>query len=206
MKVVKIIIAMLIVSVVASWMFSYPSSKAQSAGKEVGFCTNCHEMQPNYYTWQVTSHNKFGCLKCHQDIKITTFAYKHLRGAAAIKFPIEKKRIIPNDICQSCHTNNRSVSPPGDIIFPHQLHVVKQIDCVDCHGNVTHLGIAEYLKDPKNGSTTAFTPVQAQKLVVKDNQILMSVCMRCHNGDMATAACNACHKNQKTSGKIAIKQ
>ena len=209
MRIIKIFMAMFVVAVTAAFLFNYQSFTDKSFKKEVGFCANCHEMKPNYFTWLVTSHNQFGCLKCHQDITITTFAYKHLKGA--YDTPIEKRGIIPDEVCITCHTTTRYVSPPGDIIFPHELHVVKQIDCVDCHSNVTHLRVSEYIEKEfiekqKEFVPAMFTTAQAESLVKKDNQILMSACMRCHNGDMATDACNACHKNIKASEKIVIKE
>lgn len=210
MKILKFLVAMFIVAVIAAILFNYQSFGNKQTKKEAGFCINCHEMRPNYFTWLITSHNNFGCLKCHPDIKVTTFAYKHMRGAFAN--PIEKKDIIPDSVCTSCHTvANRNVSPPGDIIFPHQLHVVKQIDCVDCHSSVTHLRVSQYINKEFASKNKEFIPAsfdekQAEKLIIKGNQILMPACMRCHNGDMATDACNACHKNIKADGKIAIKQ
>lgn len=209
MKVIKFLAAMFVVALIAAFLFNYQSfSNKDYKKKEAGFCANCHEMKPNYYTWLVTSHNQFGCLKCHKDIKITTFAYKHWRGAMAN--PIEKRNIIPDDVCKSCHTTARNVSPPGDIIFPHQLHVIKQIDCVDCHSNVTHLHVSQYIKDEYINKQKEFIPAtfneqQAAKLIKKGNQILMPVCLRCHNGDMATGACKACHKNIKSADKIIVK-
>ena len=210
MRIIKFFAAMFVVAVIAAFMFNYQSFTNKDTKKEVGFCANCHEMKPNYYTWLVTSHNQFGCLRCHKDIKITNFAYKHWRGA--IGNPISKKNIVPDSVCKSCHApETRNVSPPGDIIFPHQLHVVKQIDCVDCHSNVIHLNVSQYITDEYVKKQKEFIPAtfderQAQKLVKKGNQILMPVCMRCHNGDMATEACNACHKNIKATEKIAVKE
>lgn len=202
MKVFKLFAAIFVVAVVAALLFNYPSFGAKNYKKEVGFCANCHEMKPNYYTWSVTSHNNFGCLKCHQDIKITTFAYKH--WLSAFQNPIEKKNIVPDSVCQKCHTNKRNITPPGNIIFPHQLHVMKQIDCVDCHGSVTHLNIAEHIKNDKNFDASKFNENEAKKLIVKDNQILMPSCLRCHNGDMASKDCITCHKDAKQ--KQAVKQ
>ncbi|MHB9095413.1 MAG: cytochrome c3 family protein [Eubacteriales bacterium] len=210
MKVLKFLVAMFVIAVVAAFLFNYQSFTNKESKKEVGFCANCHEMKPNYYTWLVTSHNQFGCLKCHKDIKITTFAYKHWKGA--ISDPLEKKGIIPDGVCRSCHAvSTRNVSPPGDIIFPHQLHVVKQIDCMDCHNNVVHLRVSQYIKKEYTDKQKVFTPAtfdekQAESLMLKGNQILMPVCMRCHNGDMATGACNACHKNIKSAEKIAVRE
>jgi len=210
MRVIKFLVAMFAVAIIAAFLFNYQSFTSKNYKKEVGFCANCHEMKPNYFTWLVTSHNQFGCIKCHKDVKITTFAYKHMRGA--FPSPIEKKDIVPDGVCRTCHTTStRNVSPPGDIIFPHELHVVKQIDCVDCHSNVTHLHVSKYIQREFTDVQKEFIPAsfnekQAEALITKGNQILMKVCMRCHNGDMATDACNACHRNIKESNKIVIKQ
>lgn len=202
MKVLKLFAAIFIVAVIAAFLFNAQSFGTKVSKKD-GFCANCHEMKPNYYTWLVSSHNNFSCLRCHTDLKPTTFAYKHWRGAFAN--PIVKRDIIPNEVCSSCHAmERRNVSAPGDIIFPHQLHVVKQIDCVDCHSNVTHFNISDYQKTSQAVPAAAFDSTKAESLIKKGNQILMPVCMRCHNGDMATDSCQACHKNIKKDDKIVI--
>lgn len=200
MKIIKFLVATFAVAVIAAFFFNYQAITDKNYKKEVGFCANCHEMKPNFFTWQVTSHNNFGCLKCHKDIRITTFAYRHWKGA--IPSPIEQKSIIPDGVCRTCHTEGRNVSPPDDIIFPHQLHVVKQIDCVDCHSNVSHLHVKEHIRNTDNFIPASFDEEQARKLIKKGNQILMPVCMRCHNGEMATKACNACHKSDKAPEKV----
>ncbi len=203
MKVLKLFAAIFLVAVVAAFLFNAPSFGSKGSKTE-GFCANCHEMKPNYFTWLVSSHNNFSCLKCHKDLKPTTFVYKHWKGAFAN--PIEKRNIIPDGVCRSCHAiDRRNVSAPGDVIFPHQLHVVKQIDCVDCHSNVTHFHVSDYLKTNQDVAAASFDSSKAETLIKKGNQILMPVCMRCHNGDMATESCKACHKNAKTEDKIVVR-
>lgn len=197
MKILKFLLGVFVVAMVAAFLFNYPGS--QDANKQAGFCINCHEMMPHYYTWTVSSHNKFSCLKCHEDIKITTFAYKHVINA--IPNPIVKKDIVSNQVCEDCHTGKRQVSPPGDIIFPHQLHVVKKIDCVDCHNKVAHLNVTNHIKNTKNFSIETFNEASAKKLIVKNNQVLMQDCLRCHNGDMATNKCLACHRDNGKEGQ-----
>lgn len=204
MRIIKLLVAMFVVAIIAAFLFNYQSFTQKDNKKEVGFCANCHEMRPNYLTWKVTAHNQFGCLKCHKDIKITTFAYKH--WLSAFPNPIEKKNIIPDSVCRQCHASTRNVSAPGDLIIPHELHTVKQIDCVDCHSNVTHAHVSEYAKKTKDFSAAAFSEAAAGKLIQKGNRIPMAVCMRCHNGDMATEACNACHSSIKATDKIMVKE
>lgn len=204
MRLFKFLVAMFVVALVAAFLFNYQSFTQRDYKKEVGFCQNCHEMKPYYLTWNATAHNQFGCLKCHKDIKITSFAYKHWRNA--FPTPIEKKNIIPDSVCIQCHASTRNVSAPGDLIIPHGLHTVKQIDCVDCHNNVTHAHVSDYAKKTKDYTVATFTEATAKKLIVKGNRIPMPVCMRCHNGDMATDACNACHSTIKSAEKIMVKQ
>ncbi len=195
MKLIKFFIATFIVAAVAAVFFNSNAFSDENYRKDIGFCVNCHEMKPNYFTWKVTSHNQFGCIKCHQDLNPTTFVYKHWKGV--VPNPIESREIIPDGVCRNCHTQKRTITPPDDIIFPHQLHVMKQIDCVDCHSNVTHLNIADHIKKNENFSSAAFNESKATQLIKKKNQIPMPVCMRCHNGQMATDKCNACHKKDK---------
>jgi nitrate/TMAO reductase-like tetraheme cytochrome c subunit len=205
---ITVFIAMFVVAGVAAFMFGYQIAGSTEANKQAGFCINCHEMRPSYYTWKVTSHNKFGCLKCHTDIKWGSFIYKHWKSAIAN--PVEKNGIIPDGVCRSCHApSQRNISPPGDVIFPHELHVVKQIDCVDCHNNVAHLLASDYIKKEYSDKQKTFDPAafdekQAKQLIKKGNQILMPVCMRCHNGEMATEACKDCHSSIKATEKIAV--
>src|SRR5262249_25987993 len=29
------------------------------------FCSSCHEMKPEYYTWKASTHSEVECVKCH---------------------------------------------------------------------------------------------------------------------------------------------
>lgn len=194
MRIIKFFTATFIVAAIAAIFFN-SNAFSENYRKEVGFCVNCHEMRPNYFTWKITSHSQFGCIKCHKDLNPTTFVYKHWKGA--VPTPIENRDIIPDDVCRNCHTEKRRVTPPNNVIFPHQLHVLKKIDCVDCHSNVTHLNVDEHIKKTEKFSYTDFNETKAKKLITKQNQIPMPVCMRCHNGQMATDKCNACHINSQ---------
>lgn len=195
MKIFKFLVATLVVAAVAAVFFNSNAFSDENYRKEVGFCVNCHEMRPNYFTWKITSHNQFGCINCHKDLNPTTFVYKHWKGA--IPTPIKKRDIIPDGVCRSCHTQKRQVTPPNNIIFPHQLHVLKKIDCVDCHSNVTHLKVDEHIRKTANFSSEGFDETKANQLITKKNHVPMPVCTRCHNGQMATDKCNACHTNSK---------
>ncbi|MHB8171061.1 MAG: cytochrome c3 family protein [Thermincolia bacterium] len=188
----KILLALVVVSLVAAAFFGQGSIKMSKNRQESKLCKNCHEMNPNVYTWQVSSHNKVGCLRCHSDISLTNFTYKHLVGW--VEEPVVKTGFMPNETCQSCHsTNTRKVSPRPGIIFPHNLHLIKGIDCVDCHSTVTHFGVARQIMDGKLASGESFTAAQGVQAGQKGNAMTMKDCLRCHNGAKATSRCGGCH-------------
>ncbi|WML46921.1 NapC/NirT family cytochrome c [Neobacillus sp. PS3-34] len=29
------------------------------------FCSSCHEMKPEYYTWKASTHSEVDCVSCH---------------------------------------------------------------------------------------------------------------------------------------------
>ncbi len=31
------------------------------------FCSSCHEMKPEYYTWKASSHSEVDCVNCHTE-------------------------------------------------------------------------------------------------------------------------------------------
>jgi len=188
----KLLLATIIVAMVAAVFFGQGNVKMKQSRQESALCKNCHEMKPNVYTWEVSSHNKVGCLRCHSDIKLGNFTYKHVMNW--VNEPVVKTTFMPNEICQSCHSmGEREVSPRQGIIFPHDLHLVKNIDCVDCHNTVTHFGVAQQIIDGKLVSALAFNPSHATEARKQGNAMKMKGCLRCHNGAKATNQCKACH-------------
>lgn len=186
----KIILGFLVVVFIAAALFSQGSFRYQQNRQESRLCKNCHEMLPNILTWEYSSHNKIGCLKCHSDIELFNFTYKHVKGW--VREPITKTVFMPNDTCQQCHSQARPVTPTQGLMFPHELHLVKGIDCVDCHGNVTHYDVSD---KAKKGSVNIQNIDQsvARKLSEENKPMTMRSCLVCHNGAKATAECLDCH-------------
>ncbi len=187
-KGIYIVIAMLVVAVIAAVLFSQGNvgyTQDQSA-----FCKNCHEMNPNIFTWEISSHNKVGCLNCHPNIQKADFIYKHWKGF--YETPIVAKTFIPNGTCNQCHSETREMSFSRGKIVPHELHKLKGVDCIDCHGSISHFNISKQLIADGVKDVTKFDSKEAKKYWT-DKPVSMATCMRCHNGDKATNKCADCH-------------
>lgn len=179
---------MLVVAVTASILFT--QGKVAYPEDQAAFCENCHEMKPNLFTWEISSHSRIGCLNCHTNIQKGDFLYKHWRGF--FETPIAAKTFIPNETCNQCHSPNREMSFSRGKIVPHELHHRKGVDCIDCHSSVSHFNISQRLRAAGVKDVSNFDPREAKKFRT-DKPVGMAVCMRCHNGDKATNKCAACH-------------
>ncbi|MHB1418950.1 MAG: NapC/NirT family cytochrome c [Bacillota bacterium] len=194
---------------------------APSAVNNSRFCASCHEMRPNYYTLQASSHSQLSCLNCHwkwdrpeiKDVKELLQPNK-LRQIAKPLMDVESEIVrhfirnkdIPiismnppeDKVCLKCHTLHRNVTPTGDLIIPHERHEPKKVTCVTCHAEVVH------------GQTSSSDYTEDKKITLWENTDLvrktffrasasppMGVCMTCHKRRRVTLECNACHTNSK---------
>ncbi len=162
--------AMLVVSLLIATLFRTGSIGYTQNKEESGLCGNCHEMQQQIQSWQLSTHNRIGCLKCHPNVPLTELAYRHWRGFYSSQ---SRQQTVVNEICLGCHSRQRDISPPGGLVVPHEYHAQKGVDCIDCHAGLVH------------ATRQAGSP-----------RIKMQVCLRCHNGSKATAKCQHCHGDQ----------
>lgn len=183
------IMVLVCVVLVLVW-YGNRTSAEEKAVRNPETCKGCHEMQPAYYTWKSTAHSAVNCLNCHQKIDLSGMRYRHWVGFIS---PVKLKKPLANGVCQQCHTENRLVTPPGDLVIPHMYHVEKGVDCVDCHNNVVHANAVEKVLQPGVVSAAAFSSADSQRLTARGNRVTMSKCFGCHNGVKATKACAACH-------------
>lgn len=159
------------------------------AEQDPKFCLNCHVMRDTYISWQQSSHSKVDCLKCHKDVSIAGYLYKQFMGVDQLN---QVKVTIDDSTCQKCHTDARVVTPPTDLIVPHNLHMQMGLSCTQCHQTVTHGKII----NSSPSVTQTMNSTQSGDKLIDPNRIPMSACMKCHNGAMATNACNACHDDK----------
>lgn len=152
------------------------------------FCTSCHEMSPEDYTYQVTSHANLDCVTCHvspgagnyleSKFEVLGYIGKHLTGNYT--YPIVSDEPIKNDACISCHSSMRKVTPSGDINIPHDPHLKHDIACTACHGGVAHAFVAErgLTTEEKIGTWNLAMAEEVSKF--DDTKTAMEACMDCH--------------------------
>ena len=122
------------------------------------FCSWCHEMAPEYVTFQASAHSEIKCTQCHIEpgavnmllhkVESMKEVYYHIVGPPD---PIVQTVAVPNINCVQCHSENRLVTATGDLIVNHSEHIKEDIPCITCHSGVAHAKVVErginYQKD-----------------------------------------------------------
>lgn len=178
----------------------YGGTKATSTST---FCSSCHEMKPEYYTWKASTHSEVDCVSCHIEpgaknlVKAKADGVKELYKKVTNSYtaPIKMPSEIPNEACETCHNmDNRLVTPSEDIIIPHDTHAEKDVACIQCHSGVAHGKIAQrkvtfqtdYHKWDKELGRSMMSDSKFVNLEMQE-------CMDCHKARKATLACEDCH-------------
>ncbi|MHB9057148.1 MAG: cytochrome c3 family protein [Paludibacteraceae bacterium] len=175
-----------LIAVIAIGLLSGVTLKVTSTPQ---FCSSCHEMSPEFTTWEVTSHSKIACVTCHippgpvnlvkHKLASVQQLAEHITGK--IPQPIAMNTIINNNVCEQCHSSMRKVTPSGDILIPHDKHLAQGIACVACHGGVAHGFVAERGLTGKEDYDT-WTIAKADKVTKFDGlKTAMEVCLDCHD-------------------------
>ncbi|MBI5376201.1 MAG: NapC/NirT family cytochrome c [Candidatus Schekmanbacteria bacterium] len=122
--------------------------------KNPEFCLKCHYMKPYYEQWQKSTHNKVGCIQCHDYKmgKITASALVYFMGYYNPR-PIGD---VKNESClaSGCHSDRMINSKEAfamKIVFDHKLHMGtmlrgKMLRCTSCHSQIvqgSHVGVTE---------------------------------------------------------------
>lgn len=168
------------------------------------FCSSCHEMKPEYYTWKASSHNEVDCVSCHIEPGVKNLAEDKAQGVVELyknmtnnyTAPIQMPKDIPNSACEKCHNmKTRQVTPSGDLIIPHDKHLAKDIKCTACHSGVAHGKIAErnvtFKSDYSKWDDALGKSMMSD---VKFTSPKMDACMDCHRARDVSTACKTCHK------------
>lgn len=168
------------------------------------FCSSCHEMKPEYYTWKASTHNEVDCVSCHIQPGVKNLAKEKVQGVVQLykkqtktyTAPIHMPKDIPDSACDRCHNvKTRQFTPSGDLIIPHDKHKAKGIQCIQCHSGVTHGKIAER-KMTFQADYDRWDNLVGQQ-AMKDWKFIkpdMDTCMGCHKARKVTTECSACHK------------
>lgn len=155
-------------------------------------CESCHEMKPEIATWKVSGHSKIACINCHTDIGPTHF-FQMIHFTKKYYLPIQVKTPVSNQVCENCHSQNRTVTPRGDLIVPHQKHEEQGLDCTTCHIGVAHGGIAER-QETIDGEFNRWDDVTGrQNMSWQYKTMNMTECLNCHKDRNGPQDCEACH-------------
>jgi nitrate/TMAO reductase-like tetraheme cytochrome c subunit len=170
-----------------------------------GFCSSCHEMKPQYFTWKASSHAQVDCVNCHTEpgVKQTTKDKAELIVSAlgskddSNVAPIRMTKEIPNSTCEKCHNiYNREFSVSGDIIIPHDKHNDEEIECTQCHTGIAHGKIT----DREMTFKTDYDKWDAElgKAAMADMKFSkpdMDTCIDCHKSRNISTECSTCHSS-----------
>ncbi len=113
------------------------------------FCVSCHLMQPAFNAWAVSEHKGLSCHDCH-----------HLtipeQNKLLVSFVLHRPSSVPNRhgkvivtwrVCIQCHWERNEKFKDAKLINSSRMHAkhvfMEQIECVKCHGYITHKFTAE---------------------------------------------------------------
>jgi nitrate/TMAO reductase-like tetraheme cytochrome c subunit len=171
---------------------------------DTAYCTSCHEMKPELYTWQASSHSQvLQCVGCHappgtlKKMKYKLFSVKEWYASLTGNYGIliQATTPIPDQVCNQCHDmTKRTVTPSGDLIIPHTIHAEKSVSCTSCHSGIAHGNIAEkkvtFRTDYGKWDEATGKRFMSDESAVRPD---MDTCMSCHKVRKAPLDCSACH-------------
>ena len=138
-----------------------------------GYCaSSCHSMTPAADTWESSTHVAVDCVSCHESSipgaissRIRHVVSEMTGATSDLDATIESRR------CTRCHpeTLETAVIEHGGIRVAHGHFTVEGMSCMGCHGQVGHTETPD-LRDA-----------------------VMDRCLRCHDGQTASAECTVCH-------------
>lgn len=168
------------------------------------FCVTCHEMSPEYATWEASAHSKVSCQACHTEARPANLQHKiqalgqvYLHVSGRVPDNIEIKVPIGNQVCETCHNRQRQVTVAGDLNIPHARHIeIQGMSCVDCHASTAHASVT------KRFQRVAHAPAdlvrQLSTSPPERYRPEMAACIACHIQTKAPTQCDACHREIKT--------
>ncbi|PFO00039.1 cytochrome C [Bacillus sp. AFS076308] len=176
------------------------------ASSSSSFCSSCHEMKPEYYTWKASSHSEVECVSCHVQPGAKNIAKDKAEGITKIfeketnayTAPIQMPKEIPNSACEQCHDmSKRQVTSTGDLIIPHDKHLAKDIKCTQCHSGVAHGKISErnvtFKSDYDKWDTSLGKSMMSD---IKFTSPKMETCIECHEAREVSTECKTCHSSE----------
>ena len=188
------------------------------------FCVSCHVMTPAFSRFQHSEHKQLQCHDCHQQ-SIFASMRQLVLWVAEKPQAIPPHSKVPNKVCGECHIQKAgqdSVWKRISATAGHRVHftsdsaVLKNIQCVKCHGVEVHHFVPVDSTCGQSGCHKGL-PMRIAKM---KNQTTLH-CMKCHQFTLKVAEaishdsarktlqptfdqCAGCHEMQKMMGSYDV--
>ena len=174
-----IALAMSMIVFVVTLAMGVAGTAAMKAWVQPKLCSTCHNALTVSKGLAMSSHSEFQCTDCHRKSGTSLFESRKVAEVAARK--VASQQAVPKEVCLKCHSANRKVSPSGDIRIPHQKHLDRGLQCVNCH-----IGVAHGQKTDKRGAG-----------IIKFTGPSMATCIDCHSTRNVSTSCGTCHTSDR---------
>lgn len=144
-----------------------------SSGTNSYCASTCHSMGDASESWRTSAHTSTRCVSCHEtsiaDAAMTRA--RHVVASVTRSDTLVNRKRVSSLRCLGCHEAILKGTTTSDrgIIVEHAHIVTAGMECLECHSAVGH------------GPSSAASGV-------------MSLCLRCHDGERALNACFVCHQ------------
>lgn len=169
-----------------TWMVALASSAWGATGRERSVAVYPPQKIP--IAFDHAKHLEAGaeCVSCHDSATKSSQSsdrnlpkHPECETCHDIEAAAAGKPTDPKAGCQDCHLGFdftvqkapvRLELPAPNLVFDHQIHVAKKVECRVCHGAMTDVEVATRMQLPK-----------------------METCLYCHDGKHAESTCKTCH-------------
>lgn len=184
------------IAVVATALFAAAGVALAATGRERSTAVYPPQVMPLRFNHAQHLEDGADCVTCHDPVRKSAEAsdlslpkHPECEPCHDIEAAQAGKKVDPPSACEVCHVGfdhtvqrdvPRVVFPAPNVVFNHQVHVEKKVECKVCHSDMTTVELATRQQLPK-----------------------METCLTCHDGQTASAACATCHLTQP-SGRLRL--
>ncbi|WP_156324289.1 NapC/NirT family cytochrome c [Bacillus sp. FJAT-27251] len=152
------------------------------------FCSWCHEMSPEFVTFEASAHSEIKCTQCHIEPGVVNLVTHKVHSLKEVYYhvvgppdPIVQTVPVTNESCIQCHSENRLVSATGDLIVNHSEHIKEDIPCITCHSGVAHAKVVE--RGLNTQKDLDYWSLENTEKLVKNEYMRpnMGTCIDCHD-------------------------
>lgn len=137
-------------------------------------CGGCHSVRPAIEAWKRDVHSGVACYGCHAAPGPSGIARASLTGIGQrLSGTSARHPAVFESACLSCHQRLTRVIVGSAIRVRHREIAESGMRCVDCHPSVGHSSLSPAKRSFERSR--------------------MSLCLTCHDGTTASAACETCH-------------